>query len=169
MEMIIEVGSVEKASAYIENALNTKQKIMGFGHRVYKVDDARKPHLKSMARKLWEEKNDMKLFNVSEEIEKQVKARKEIITNVDFYSGILLWALGFPLSMYTAVFSVARTVGWVAHWKEMIEEPTRKISRPRQLYTGHRKRKYIELDKREHKKSILKSISAIIKTSLKSR
>ena len=89
--------------------------------------------------------------------------KKKLYPNVDFYSGILLWALGFPLSMYTAVFAVARTVGWVAHWKEMIEDPTRKISRPRQLYTGHKKRDYIELDKRQKRKSIIKAISSIIK------
>ena len=71
--------------------------------------------------------------------------------------------------MYTAVFSVARTVGWVAHWREVIEEPSRKISRPRQLYSGYPKRDYIELDKRDNKKSIFKSISSLIKTGLKNR
>jgi len=88
MDMIIEVGTKKNASKYIQNAFDSKQKIMGFGHRVYKVDDARKPHLKKMAKKLWEEKNEMKLFEVAEEIEKQVKDRKPIITNVDFYSSI---------------------------------------------------------------------------------
>ena len=127
-----------------------------------------------MVRELFEEQSGKvsTMFETAMALEKACEvelSKKGVYANVDFYSGILLWALGFPLSMYTAVFSVARTVGWVAHWKEMIEEPTRKISRPRQLYSGYKKRDYIELDKRDSKKSILKSISSLIKTKLKNR
>ena len=132
MEMIIEVGSVDNASKYIENALSTKQKIMGFGHRVYKVDDARKSHLKSMARKLWEERGDMELFNVSEEIEKQVKDRKNIITNVDFYSAPLLYGLNIPTDLFTPLFAMSRVAGWTAHVLEQYRN--NRLIRPRARY-----------------------------------
>ena len=105
MDMIIEVGTKKKASDYIQNAFDTKQKIMGFGHRVYKVDDARKPHLKKMAKQIWQEKGNMKLFEVSEEIERQVKNRKPIITNVDFYSAPLLYGLDIPTDLFTPLFA----------------------------------------------------------------
>ena len=101
MDMIIDVGEVKNADKYIENVFAKKQKIMGFGHRVYKVDDARKPHLKKMAQKLWLERDDTTLFKVAEEIEKQVKARKPIITNVDFYSAPLLYGLDIPTDLFT--------------------------------------------------------------------
>ena len=146
MEMIIEVGSIEKASAYIENALNTKQKIMGFGHRVYKVDDARKPHLKSMAKKLWEEKNDMKLFNVSEEIEKQVKDRKNIITNVDFYSAPLLYGLNIPTDLFTPLFAMSRVAGWTAHVLEQYRN--NRLIRPRARYVGPIDRTFRPIEQR---------------------
>ena len=146
MEMIIEVGSREKASAYIENALNTKQKIMGFGHRVYKVDDARKPHLKSMAKKLWEEKNDMTLFNVSEEIEKQVKDRKNIITNVDFYSAPLLYGLNIPTDLFTPLFAMSRVAGWTAHVLEQYRN--NRLIRPRARYVGPIDRTFKPIEQR---------------------
>ena len=146
MEMIIEVGSREKASAYIENALNTKQKIMGFGHRVYKVDDARKPHLKSMAKKLWEEKNDMTLFNVSEEIEKQVKDRKNIITNVDFYSAPLLYGLNIPTDLFTPLFAMSRVAGWTAHVLEQYRN--NRLIRPRARYVGPIDRTFRPIEQR---------------------
>ena len=146
MDMIIEVGSVDKASEYIENALNTKQKIMGFGHRVYKVDDARKPHLKEMARKLWEERGDMELFNVSEEIEKQVKDRKNIITNVDFYSAPLLYGLNIPTDLFTPLFAMSRVAGWTAHVLEQYRN--NRLIRPRARYVGPIDRTFKPIEQR---------------------
>jgi len=154
---------------------NSSFRLMGFGHRVYKNYDPRAKIIKVAADKVLEKLNiNDPLLDIAKELEQaalndEYFVQRKLYPNVDFYSGILLWALGFPLSMYTAVFAVARTVGWVAHWREMIEEPSRKISRPRQLYSGYPKRDYIELDKRDNKKSIFKSISSLIKTGLKNR
>jgi len=146
MEMIIEVGKVKNASAFIENALNTKQKIMGFGHRVYKVDDARKSHLKDMAKKLWEERGDMELFNVSEEIEKQVKSRKQIITNVDFYSAPLLYGLDIPTDLFTPLFAMSRVAGWTAHVLEQYRN--NRLIRPRARYVGAIDRTFRPIEQR---------------------
>jgi len=146
MEMIIEVGNVENASAFVENALNTKQKIMGFGHRVYKVDDARKSHLKGMAKKLWEERGDMDLFNVSEEIEKQVKSKKDIITNVDFYSAPLLYGLDIPTDLFTPLFAMSRVAGWTAHVLEQYKN--NRLIRPRARYVGTIDRTFRPIEQR---------------------
>ena len=146
MEMIIEVGNVENASAFVENALNTKQKIMGFGHRVYKVDDARKSHLKGMAKKIWEERGDMALFNVSEEIEKQVKSKKEIITNVDFYSAPLLYGLDIPTDLFTPLFAMSRVAGWTAHVLEQYKN--NRLIRPRARYVGTIDRTFRPIEQR---------------------
>jgi len=146
MEMIIEVGNIENASAFVENALNTKQKIMGFGHRVYKVDDARKSHLKGMAKKLWEERGDMDLFNVSEEIEKQVKSKKEIITNVDFYSAPLLYGLDIPTDLFTPLFAMSRVAGWTAHVLEQYKN--NRLIRPRARYVGTIDRTFRPIEQR---------------------
>ena len=146
MEMIIEVGKVKNASNFIENALNTKQKIMGFGHRVYKVDDARKSHLKGMAKKLWEERGNMELFNVSEEIEKQVKSRKQIITNVDFYSAPLLYGLDIPTDLFTPLFAMSRVAGWTAHVLEQYRN--NRLIRPRARYVGTIDRTFRPIEQR---------------------
>jgi|TARA_B110000263_G_scaffold195974_1_gene174472 citrate synthase len=146
MEMIIEVGNVENASAFVENALNTKQKIMGFGHRVYKVDDARRSHLKGMAKKIWEERGDMALFNVSEEIEKQVKSKKDIITNVDFYSAPLLYGLDIPTDLFTPLFAMSRVAGWTAHVLEQYKN--NRLIRPRARYVGTIDRTFRPIEQR---------------------
>jgi len=134
MEMIIEVGKPEKAFDYIEKAFAKKQKIMGFGHRVYKVDDARKIHLKKMAIQLWKERNDMTLYEVAEEIERQVKSRKPIITNVDFYSAPLLYGLEIPTDLFTPLFAMSRIAGWTAHVLE--QYGNNRLIRPRARYVG---------------------------------
>jgi citrate synthase len=134
MDMIIEVGKTKNASKYIEKAFDEKKKIMGFGHRVYKVDDARKPHLKKMAHQLWKEKDDMTLYEVAEEIEKQVKSRKPIITNVDFYSAPLLYGLDIPTDLFTPLFAMSRIAGWSAHVLE--QYGNNRLIRPRARYVG---------------------------------
>lgn len=146
MDMIIEVGSKENASQYIQNALDSKQKIMGFGHRVYKVDDARKTHLKKMARRLWEEKNEMEMFEIAEEIEKQVKDRKPIITNVDFYSAPLLYGLDIPTDLFTPLFAMSRIAGWTAHVLEQYQN--NRLIRPRARYVGQIDRTFRPIEQR---------------------
>ena len=146
MDMILEVGTKKKASDYIQKAFDNKQKIMGFGHRVYKVDDARKPHLKKMAKQIWEEKGNMKIFDVSEEIEKQVKERKAIITNVDFYSAPLLYGLEIPTDLFTPLFAMSRVAGWTAHVLEQYRN--NRLIRPRARYIGQINRTFRPIDQR---------------------
>ena len=144
--MIIDVGEVKNADKYIENVFANKQKIMGFGHRVYKVDDARKPHLKKMAQKLWLERDDTTLFEVAEEIEKQVKARKPIITNVDFYSAPLLYGLDIPTDLFTPLFAMSRVAGWTAHVLEQYKN--NRLIRPRARYVGPIDRTFRPIEQR---------------------
>ena len=146
MDMILEVGTKKKASNYIQKAFDNKQKIMGFGHRVYKVDDARKPHLKKMAKQVLEEKGNMKIFDVSEEIEKQVKERKPIITNVDFYSAPLLYGLEIPTDLFTPLFAMSRVAGWTAHVLEQYRN--NRLIRPRARYIGQIDRTFRPIDQR---------------------
>jgi len=133
---------------------------MGFGHRVYKNYDPRAAVMKESAHEVLSELNklDDPLLKIALELEKialndEYFKEKKLYPNVDFYSGIILKALGFPTSMFTVLFAIGRTVGWISQWKEMIEDPINKIGRPRQLYNGHKARVYQLEDKRE-KKSI---------------
>ena len=157
MRMLSKIKKNTKIKELINKAKdpNDSFKLMGFGHRVYKNYDPRAAVMRDACHSVLNEigrKNNPYLA-VALDLEDAALndsyfKKKKLYPNVDFYSGILLWALGFPVTMYTAVFSLARTVGWVAHWKEMIEDPFRKISRPRQLYSGYKPRKYTDLDKR---------------------
>ncbi len=146
MEMIIEVGKTKNAAKYIEKAFEEKKKIMGFGHRVYKVDDARKPHLMKMAHQLWKERDDMTLYEVAEEIEKQVKSRKPIITNVDFYSAPLLYGLDIPTDLFTPLFAMSRIAGWSAHVLE--QYGNNRLIRPRARYVGPIDRTFRPIEQR---------------------
>jgi citrate synthase len=128
---------------------------MGFGHRVYKNYDPRAAVLRESAHEVLAElgRADDPLLPIAEELEKialndDYFVERKLFPNVDFYSGIILQAIGFPTSMFTVLFAVARTVGWVAQWREMIEDPKQRISRPRQLYHGYTQRDYVPLDKR---------------------
>ena len=157
MRMLSKIKKNTKIKELINKAKdpNDSFKLMGFGHRVYKNYDPRAAVMRDACHSVLNEigrKNNPYLA-IALDLEDAALndsyfKKKKLYPNVDFYSGILLWALGFPVTMYTAVFSLARTVGWVAHWKEMIEDPFRKISRPRQLYSGYKFRKYTDLDKR---------------------
>ncbi len=129
---------------------------MGFGHRVYKNYDPRAEIMRKTCQEVLGELGikDDPLLDIALELEKIALndpyfIEKKLYPNVDFYSGIILKAMGFPTSMFTVLFAVARTVGWVSQWKEMIEEPTQKIGRPRQLYIGQTERSFVPLDKRK--------------------
>ncbi|GER02943.1 hypothetical protein JCM17846_06250 [Iodidimonas nitroreducens] len=127
---------------------------MGFGHRVYKNYDPRATVLRKTAHQVLDELNIKNpLFDVARELEKIALedpyfVEKKLYPNVDFYSGIILSAMGFPTSMFTVLFAIARTVGWVAQWNEMIADPVQRIGRPRQLYTGSPKRDFVPIEKR---------------------
>jgi citrate synthase len=155
--MLREIGSVENIPEYIAKAKDKDDpfRLMGFGHRVYKNYDPRAGVLKASCDEVLDELGveNEPLLAIARELEKAALADdyfkdRKLFPNVDFYSGIILKAMGFPEEMFTVLFAVGRTVGWVAQWKEMIEEPTLRIGRPRQLYTGPAKRDYVPIDKR---------------------
>ncbi|NVJ99028.1 MAG: citrate synthase [Alphaproteobacteria bacterium] len=156
LNMLEEIGTVDRIPEFVARAKdrNDPFRLMGFGHRVYKNFDPRATVMRDTAHKVLAELGvDDPLFDVAMELEKIALedpyfVEKKLYPNVDFYSGIILKAMGFPTSMFTVLFALARTSGWIAQWKEMIEDPTQKIGRPRQLYTGATKRDYVSIDKR---------------------
>lgn len=156
LEMLDEIQTVERIPEFLERAKdkNDPFRLMGFGHRVYKNFDPRANVLKSACDEVLDDLgiNDPRLELAMEleriALEDQYFIDRKLFPNVDFYSGIILKAMGFPTSMFTVLFAVARTVGWISQWKEMIEEPELRIGRPRQLYTGPAARPYVDLDDR---------------------
>lgn len=156
LKMLDQIGSVENVPKFIEKAKDKDDpfRLMGFGHRVYKNYDPRAEVMRKSCHKVLKELNikDPKLELAMEleriALEDEYFKERKLFPNVDFYSGIILKAIGFPTSMFTVLFALARTVGWIAQWKEMIEEPKQKIGRPRQLYTGPDLRDYVPMDDR---------------------
>ena len=157
LEMLREIGSVERIPEFIARAKdkNDPYRLMGFGHRVYKNTDPRATVLKQSADEVLEllgvENNP--LLQIAKELERMALSdpyfiEKKLFPNVDFYSGIILEAMGFPTSMFTPIFAVSRTVGWISQWKEMITDPQMKIGRPRQLYLGETARDYVDIENR---------------------
>jgi citrate synthase len=156
LKMLGEIGAVDRIPEYIKRAKDPKDsfRLMGFGHRVYKNYDPRAKIMQKTCHVVLRELgvNDP-LLDVAMELERialhdDYFVEKRLYPNVDFYSGITLRAMGFPTAMFTVLFALARTVGWIAQWKEMIEDPHQKIGRPRQLYTGALQRPYVPVDKR---------------------
>ncbi|MEQ8496228.1 MAG: citrate synthase, partial [Gammaproteobacteria bacterium] len=146
LNMLAEIGSVERIPEYVAKAKdkNDPFRLMGFGHRVYKNYDSRAKVMQQTCHEVLSELGikDDPLLEVAMELEKialsdEYFIEKKLYPNIDFYSGITLKAMGFPTTMFTALFALARTVGWVAQWNEMIEDPSQRIGRPRQLYTGY--------------------------------
>jgi len=155
LKMLAEIGDESRVDEYMQGVKDKKYRLMGFGHRVYKNIDPRANIIRKICYEVLDElgKHDDPLFKLAMKLEKVALSdsyfiEKKLYPNVDFYSGIILKAIGIPESMFTAIFSLARTVGWLAQWQEMITEPDMKISRPRQLYTGYTARDYVELSKR---------------------
>ena len=134
---------------------NSHTKLMGFGHRVYKNFDPRAKIMKETCHEVLAELGikDEPLLDMAMEMERIALSddyfvSRKLYPNVDFYSGIILKAMGIPTSMFTVLFAVARTVGWVSQWKELIEDPSQRIGRPRQIYTGAAARNFVPADKR---------------------
>ena len=154
LEMLEEIGTVDNIPAYVQGVKDRKYKLMGFGHRVYKNFDPRAKVMQKTCYEVLEQLgiNDP-LLHVAMELEKVALSDpyfidRKLYPNIDFYSGITLRAMGFPKEMFTVLFALARTVGWISQWKEMFEDPSRKIGRPRQLYTGATQRDYVPVEKR---------------------
>ena len=155
LKMLGEIGSEERIEEYIAGVKAKKYRLMGFGHRVYKNMDPRADVIRGICYEVLKEQgleNDT-LFKLAMRLEKVALSdpyfiEKKLYPNVDFYSGIVLKALGIPVAMFTVIFALARTVGWISHWAEMISDPQQKIGRPRQLYRGAHKREYLPVEQR---------------------
>jgi citrate synthase len=154
LKMLAEIGTVDKIPAFIEQVKdkNSGVKLMGFGHRVYKNFDPRAKIMQQTCHEVLAELGikDEPMLDLAIELERialhdEYFVSRKLYPNVDFYSGIILKAMGFPTAMFTPIFALARTVGWISQWKEMIEDPSNRINRPRQIYTGAPARDYVAL------------------------
>jgi citrate synthase len=156
LNMLREIGTPERIPAYIARAKNKDDpfRLMGFGHRVYKNYDPRAKVMQATAKEVLDKLGVTDpIFDVARELEyialhDEYFIEKKLYPNVDFYSGVILSAMGFPTDMFTVLFALARTTGWVAQWNEMISDPEQKIGRPRQLYTGPAQRDYVPVEQR---------------------
>jgi len=147
--MLQEIGSVENVRPYVEKCIETKSKIMGFGHRVYKVKDPRATILQKLAEQLFEKFGQDEYYEIALEMEQVISEKlghKGVYPNVDFYSGLVYRKLGIPVDLFTPVFAIARVAGWLAHWKEQLGE--NRIFRPTQIYTGPRSQNYVGVEDR---------------------
>ena len=154
LKMLAEIGTVENVKPFLETVKdkNNHARLMGFGHRVYKNYDPRATIMQKTCHAVLKELGikDDPMLDLAIELEKNALSdpyfvERKLYPNVDFYSGIILKAMGFPTSMFTVLFAVARTTGWISQWKEMIEDPSQRIGRPRQIYTGAATRDYVPL------------------------
>jgi citrate synthase len=158
LKMLHEIGDVKRIPEFIKRAKdkNDPFRLMGFGHRVYKNFDPRAKVMRESAHEVLNALGvkDDPILKVAMELEKIALedpyfVERKLYPNVDFYSGIILSAIGIPTNMFTVIFALARTVGWVAQWSEMISEPNQKIGRPRQMYTGPVQRQFIKMEDRK--------------------
>ena len=155
LNMLKEIGTVDRVPEYVQGVKDRRYRLMGFGHRVYKNYDPRAKVMQKTCHEVLEVlgKHDDPLLKVALELERIALSDpyfidRKLYPNIDFYSGITLNAMGFPSEMFTVLFALARTVGWIAQWKEMIEDPSQKICRPRQIYTGPAERQFVPIEQR---------------------
>ena len=150
LRMLREIGDTENIPAYIERVKQREVRLMGFGHRVYKNYDPRAKILRDLAPQVFEVTGKNPLIDIARELEAialedEYFVARNLYPNVDFYSGIIYEAMGFPVDMFPVLFAIPRTAGWLAQWEEMLEDPDSRIVRPRQVYTGHDKRDYVPI------------------------
>jgi citrate synthase len=158
LRMLREIGHISKIPDFIK-AVKTgegEKKLMGFGHRVYKSYDPRAKVIKRVADEVFEVTGKNPLLDIALELERialqdEYFVKRKLYPNVDFYSGLIYEAMGFPVEMFPVLFAIPRTVGWCAQWEEMVKDPEQKIARPRQVFTGSKRRDYIPMDKRAAK------------------
>ncbi len=146
IRMLLRIGEPTHAEAYIHDALERKERIMGFGHRVYRTDDPRATHLRAMSEELGKRNNDTRWFEISRIVEKYVMEHKGLYANVDFYSASVYYSLGVPIDLDTPIFASSRTAGWTAHILE--QYANNRLIRPRAEYVGQKVTEYVPLDKR---------------------
>ena len=148
--MLREIGSVDNVPEFVEKVKNREALLMGFGHRVYKNYDPRAKIIKKAAYDVFEVTGKNPLLDIALKLEEVALSDpyfvdRKLYPNVDFYSGLIYQALGFPVDMFTVLFAIPRTVGWLAHWQELLTDKDQKISRPRQWYTGADERSYVPI------------------------
>ena len=153
VRMLTEIGDIKNVPAFVESVKAGEGKLMGFGHRVYKNFDPRATIIKKAAYDVFEVTGKNPLLDIALELEKvalndEYFIKRKLYPNVDFYSGLIYQALGFPVDMFTVLFAIPRTVGWLTHMQELLNDKEQKISRPRQWYTGHDERPYVPAAKR---------------------
>ncbi len=153
LKMITEIGSKDRVRPYIESVKAGERRLMGFGHRIYKNYDPRARVIKWAADQVFEVTGRNPRLDIALELERialedEYFIKRKLYPNVDFYSGIIYQAMGFRPEMFTVLFAIPRTVGWLAHWQEMLEDPEQKIARPRQIYTGPEMRQFVPVEMR---------------------
>jgi citrate synthase len=155
LRMLMEIGSVDRVPEFIKKVKNGEgaNRLMGFGHRVYKSYDPRAKVIKRIADLVFAVTGKNPLLNIALELERialqdEYFVSRKLYPNVDFYSGLIYQAMGFPMEMFPVLFAIPRTAGWVAQWEEMLLDSEQKIARPRQIYTGPHQRDYVPRDKR---------------------
>jgi citrate synthase len=151
--MLGEIGSMQNIPAFIKRVKAGEGRLMGFGHRVYKAYDPRARIIKRMADLVFEVTGKNPLLEMALELERialedDYFVSRRLYPNVDFYSGLIYQAMGFPLDLFPVLFAIPRTAGWIAQWEEMLTDPEQKIARPRQIYIGPPPRDYVAKDKR---------------------
>ncbi len=146
MKMLLEIGEPARADEWLREALATKKKIMGFGHRVYKTEDPRSVWLRKFSRELAEEKGETRWIEILERLRELMFAEKKLYPNVDYYSGSAYYLMGIPLDLFTPIFAVSRISGWTGHVLE--QYANNRLIRPRAEYTGPRGVKYVPIDQR---------------------
>ena len=157
LEMLADIGSIDKIPQYIERAKKGEFRLMGFGHRVYKAYDPRAAIIKDIAHDVFEVTGKNPLLDIALELERialedDYFVRRRLYPNVDFYSGLIYQSIGLPTSMFTVLFAIARMAGWLAQWLELMNDPETRIARPRQVYLGEDNRKYVAMSRRRRKK-----------------
>jgi citrate synthase len=150
LKMLAEIGSTQNVPAFIKRVKAGDGKLMGFGHRVYKSYDPRATMVKKTADMVFDVTGRNPLTDIALELERialedEYFISRKLYPNVDFYSGLIYQAMGFPMEMFTVLFAIPRTAGWIAQWEEMLRDPEQKISRPRQIYTGATRRDYVAM------------------------
>ena len=153
LKMLAEIGDVSKIPAFLDGVKNKKAKLMGFGHRVYKSYDPRAKLIKRVADDVFAQTGLNPKLEIALELERialedDYFVSRKLYPNVDFYSGIIYQAMGFPMDMFPVLFAIPRTAGWLAQWQEMVGDPEQKIARPRQIYTGPARREFVPMGRR---------------------
>jgi citrate synthase len=154
LRMLKEIGTIDRVPEYVQRAKDGEFRLMGFGHRVYKNYDPRARIIKQVAYEVFEVTGKDPLLDIALELERialedEYFVKRRLYPNVDFYSGIIYQAMGFPVDMFPVLFAIPRTSGWIAQWEEMLLDPDQKIARPRQVYLGYDERDYVPLEQRE--------------------